>query len=86
LSAFESPGSCSKFHNEELHGFDYTQSIIRVIESRRIKWAGNVAHVRKKETFTGFCLQNLKKGDHFENRHGWEGWANNINMDLTERG
>jgi hypothetical protein len=32
-----------KLHNEELHNFYSSPSIIRTIKSRRMRWAGNVA-------------------------------------------
>jgi hypothetical protein len=32
-----------KLHNEELHNLYCSQSIIRIIKSRRMRWAGNVA-------------------------------------------
>jgi hypothetical protein len=37
-------GGWRKLHNEELHGLYSSPSIIRVIKSRRIRWAGHVAH------------------------------------------
>jgi hypothetical protein len=35
-------------HNEELHNLYNSSSIIRVIKSRRIGWAGHVARMGKK--------------------------------------
>jgi hypothetical protein len=32
-----------KLHNEELHDVSSSPSIIRIIESRRMRWAGHVA-------------------------------------------
>jgi hypothetical protein len=32
-------------HNEELHNFYSSQNIIRQIKSRRMWWAGHVAHM-----------------------------------------
>jgi hypothetical protein len=34
-----------KLHNEELHGLYSSPSIIRVIEARRMRWAGHVARM-----------------------------------------
>jgi hypothetical protein len=31
-----------KLHNEELRGLYFSPSIIRIIKSRRMKWAGHV--------------------------------------------
>jgi hypothetical protein len=36
-------GSWSKLHNEELHKLDSSSSTIRMIKSRRMRWAGTVA-------------------------------------------
>jgi hypothetical protein len=37
-----------KLHNEELHDLYSSPSIIRIIESRRIRWAGHVARIGGK--------------------------------------
>jgi hypothetical protein len=34
-----------KLHNEELNDLYSSPSIVRVIKSRRMRWAGHVAHV-----------------------------------------
>jgi hypothetical protein len=39
----EETGGWRKLHNEELYDLYYTPSIIRLIKSRRMKWAGYVA-------------------------------------------
>jgi hypothetical protein len=36
-------GGCRKLHNEELHNLYSSASIIRIIKSRRRRWAGHVA-------------------------------------------
>jgi hypothetical protein len=41
----EVTGGWRKLHNEELHNLCSSPSIIRMIESRRMKWTGNVAHM-----------------------------------------
>jgi hypothetical protein len=40
-----SDGRLEKWHNEELHNMYTTPDIIRVIRSRRVKWAGHVARM-----------------------------------------
>jgi hypothetical protein len=35
-------------HNEELHGLYSSPSIIRIIKSRRMRWAGHVARMGEK--------------------------------------
>jgi hypothetical protein len=52
-----------------------------VIKSRRLRWAGHVAHVRRGEMHTLFWWENLREGEHFKDRRRWE---DNIKMDLRE--
>jgi hypothetical protein len=39
---------CRKLHNEELHNFYSLPSIIRIIKSRRMRWAGHAAQMGMK--------------------------------------
>jgi hypothetical protein len=41
-------GGWRKLHDEELHNFHGSPSIIRIMKSRRIRWAGHVARMREK--------------------------------------
>jgi hypothetical protein len=41
-------GSWRKLHKEELNNLYSSPSIIRMIESRRVKWAGHVAGIGEK--------------------------------------
>jgi hypothetical protein len=41
-------GEWRKLHNEELHDLYSSSSIIRIITSRRIRWAGHVARMGEK--------------------------------------
>jgi hypothetical protein len=36
-----------RLHNEELHNLYVSLSIMRVIKSRRMRWAGHAAHMRE---------------------------------------
>jgi hypothetical protein len=38
-------GGWRKLHNEELHNLYSSPSIIGIIKSRRVRWAGNAAHI-----------------------------------------
>jgi hypothetical protein len=44
----EETGGRRKLHNEELHNLYSSPSIIRIIKSRRIRWAGHVARMGEK--------------------------------------
>jgi hypothetical protein len=52
----EEDGSWRKLHNDELHSLYSSPNIVRVIKSRRTRWAGHVAHMGER------CLQGF----------GWE--------------
>jgi hypothetical protein len=41
----EVTGSWRRLHSEKLHNLYASPNIIRVIESRRMRWARNVAHM-----------------------------------------
>jgi hypothetical protein len=41
----EMTGGWRKLHNEELRGWYPAPSIIRIIKSRRMRWAGHVARM-----------------------------------------
>jgi hypothetical protein len=41
-------GERRKLHNEELRDLNSSPSIIRIIESRRMRWAGHVARMGEK--------------------------------------
>jgi hypothetical protein len=41
----EVTGGWRKMHNEELHNLYSSPSIIRMIKSRRMRWAGHVARI-----------------------------------------
>jgi hypothetical protein len=55
-----------KFHNDELHSLYSSPNIVRVIKSRRMRWAGHVARMGKGEVFTGIWLGGPKLRDHWE--------------------
>jgi hypothetical protein len=38
-------GSCRKLHNDELHNLHSSPNIVRIIKSRRMRWAGHVARM-----------------------------------------
>jgi hypothetical protein len=48
LKKDELMGGWRKLHNEELHGLYSLPSTIRIIKSRRMRWAGRVAQMWEK--------------------------------------
>jgi hypothetical protein len=57
-------GGWKRLLNEELHNLYDLPNIIGVIKSRRMRWAGHVAHMGKMHTV--FWLENLKERDQLE--------------------
>jgi hypothetical protein len=45
----EVTGEWKKFHNEELRDLYSSPSIIRIIKSRRMRWAGHVTRIGEEE-------------------------------------
>jgi hypothetical protein len=44
-------GGRKKLHNEKLHNLYLSPNIIRTIKSRRMKWAGHVARMGKRNAY-----------------------------------
>jgi hypothetical protein len=47
-------------HNDELHSLYSSLNIVRVIKSRRMRWAGHVARMEEGKVFMGFWLGGPK--------------------------
>jgi hypothetical protein len=62
----EEDESWRKLHNDELHSPYSSPNIVRVIKSKRMRWAGYVACMRRGEVLTGFWLGGPKVRDHWE--------------------
>jgi hypothetical protein len=77
-------GEWRKLHNEELNDLYPSPNIVRVIKSRRMRWAGLVALVRERK---GVYRTSMGKPEGKRPlggpRHRWE---DNIGMDLREVG
>jgi hypothetical protein len=57
----EVTGGWRKVHNEELHNLYSSPSIIRMIKSIRMRWAGNVARMRKRGMHIGYWWESQKQ-------------------------
>jgi hypothetical protein len=49
----EVTGQGRKLHNEELHALYSSPNIVRVIKSRRMRWAGHTARLGMGDACTG---------------------------------
>jgi hypothetical protein len=77
-------GGWRKLHNEELHNLYSSPSIIRIIKSRRVRWAGHVARMGKKRNVYRLLVgKPAGKRPLGRPRHKW---IDNIKMDLLEIG
>jgi hypothetical protein len=80
----EVTGEWRKLHNEELHNVYSLPSIIRIIKSRRMRWAGHVARMGEKRNAYRLLVGKPEgKRPQGRPRHRW---VNNIRMDLGEVG
>jgi hypothetical protein len=50
----EVTGGWGKLYNEELHNLYSSPSIIRIIKSRRMRWAGHIAAYGRSGMYRGF--------------------------------
>ena len=55
-----------KLHNEKPNDLYSSPNIVRVIKSRRMRWAVHVARMMRGEAYTGFWWGNLKEIDCLE--------------------
>jgi hypothetical protein len=57
----EVTGGWRKLHNEELHNFYSSPSIIRMIKSRRMRRAGHAAGMGRRGMHIGFWWGNARR-------------------------
>jgi hypothetical protein len=60
----ELTGEWRKLHNEELRDLYSSPSIIRIIKSRRMRWAGHVARIGEKRNTYRLLVGSQKESDH----------------------
>jgi hypothetical protein len=80
----EVTGEWRKFHNEELRDLYSSPSIIRIIKSRRMRWASHVA--RMGEMWNAYRLLVTKLKGKRRLGRSRRIWVDNIRMDLGEVG
>jgi hypothetical protein len=59
-----------KLNNEVLNDLYSSPSIVWVIRSRRMRWAGHVARMRVREAYSGFSWGIPRERDHFADPGG----------------
>jgi hypothetical protein len=76
--------SWRKLHNEELHSLYSSPSIIRMMKSRRTRWAGHVARMGSKMNVYRILVgkPEVKRPLRRPRRR----WVDNIKMDFVEIG
>jgi hypothetical protein len=78
----EEDGSWRKLHNDELHSLYPLPNIVRVIKSRRMRWAGHVARMGEGRGVYRVLVGRPKgKRPLGRPRHRWE---DNIKMEFRE--
>jgi hypothetical protein len=80
LKTFKVTGGWRKLRNEKLHNLYSSPNIIRMIKTRRMRWAGHVARMRPNRNVYRILEGNLEgKRPLGKPKHRW---LNNIKTDL----
>jgi hypothetical protein len=77
-------GGWRKLHNEELHNLYSSPSKIRMIKSRRMRWAGHAARMGEKRN--AYRILVGKPDGKRQLGRSRRRWVDNIKMDLREIG
>ena len=81
---YEVTGECRKLHNEELSDLYSLPNIVRVVKSRRMKWAGHVARMGEgRGVYRVLVRKSEGKRPLGRPRRRWE---DNIKTELQEVG
>jgi hypothetical protein len=78
----EVTGGWRKLHNEELRDLYSSPSIIRIIKSRRMRWAGHVARIGEKRNAYRLLVGKPEGKRPLERPR--RRWVDNIRMNLGE--
>jgi hypothetical protein len=79
----EVTGDWRKLHNEELHNLYSSPSIIRMIKSRRMRWAGHVTRMGTKRNSYKMLAGKPEGRRSLERKR--RRWVDIIKMGLRER-
>jgi hypothetical protein len=60
----EVTGNWKKIHNKELHDLYSSPSIIRIIKSRRTRWASHVERMGRRGTLIDYWSESQIERDH----------------------
>ena len=71
-----------RLHNEELHSLYRSPNIVRVMNSRRLRWAGHVARMEEGRSAFKICKPTGKRTLGRPRRR----WEDNTRIDLEEIG
>jgi hypothetical protein len=80
----EVTGGWRKLHNEELHNLYPSPSIIRMIKSRRMRWAWHVARMGEKRNAYRILVGKPEVKRPLGRPR--DRWVDNVKMDLRETG
>jgi hypothetical protein len=75
-------GGWGGLHNEEFHNTYSLPSIIRMIRSKKVRWAGNVTQMGRTRMHICYWWKDRKR----PLGRVWHSWVDNIKMDLGELG
>ena len=74
--------SGGRLHNEELHSLYRSPSLVRVIQSRRLRWAGHVARMEEgRSPFKILTGKPTGKRPLRMPRHRWDGNLGDLAQD-----
>jgi hypothetical protein len=77
-------GGWRKLYNEELHNLYSSPSIIKIIKSRRMRWAGHVARMGEKTNVYRLLVGKSERKRPLGRPR--RRWIDNIKIDLLEIG
>jgi hypothetical protein len=69
----EVTGGWRKLHNEELHNFYTSRSVIRMMKLKKMRWAEYIARMGRREMHIEYLWESQKESDHQEDLDvgGW---------------